>query len=105
MLLQVGHIRVPIVLCATPMYSKPEGVPEGKKGEPPMITGDQDDENIPHPTMELYRHTLLRGANVGSLATLVFGVPVLLFRGVRQPAEIIGRLANASVKGVVGVFS
>ena len=62
---------------------------------------DDDDEKIPHPTLELYRHTLLRGANSGALLTLVFGAPVLLFRGVRQPAELMARLAKASVTGMV----
>ncbi len=101
MLLQVGTFRVPVsvALCAapSPAGSTPEGVPEGKQ----QNTVDEDDEKIPHATLELYRHTLLRGANAGSLLALVFGVPVLLFRGVRQPAEMMRRLAAASTKGVV----
>lgn len=64
-------------------------------------TDADEDENIPHPTLELYRHTLLRGANVGSLLTLLVGPPVLLLRGVRQPAELIRRLSSACVKAVV----
>ena len=64
-------------------------------------TDADEDENIPHPTLELYRHTLLRGANVGSLLTLLVGPPVLLLRGVRQPAELIRRLSSTCVKAVV----
>lgn len=104
MLLQVGNIRIPVsvALCAppSPVGSLPEGVPEGKElHEAPG--GEEEEEKIPHATAEVYRHTLLRGANVGSLFALVFGVPVLFFRGVRQPAEMMRRLAAATTKGVV----
>lgn len=60
-----------------------------------------ENENIPHPTLELYRHTMLRGANVGSLLAMIVSTPVLLFRGVRHPAEFLRRLSSACVKGVV----
>ena len=59
------------------------------------------DENIPHPTLEVYRHTLMRGANMGAVLSLVFGPPVLFVRGVRQPSEMFRRLAGVCVKGVV----
>lgn len=60
-----------------------------------------ENENIPHPTLELYRHTILRGASVGSLLTLLVGTPVLLSRGVKQPTELLRRISSACVKGVV----
>ena len=59
------------------------------------------DEDIPHPTFEVYRHTLMRGANLGAFLSLVVGPPVLFMRGVRQPSEILPRLAGVCVKGVV----
>ena len=59
------------------------------------------DEDIPHPTFEVYRHTLLRGANLGGFLSLVLGPPVLFFRGVRRPSEMLTRLAGVCVKGVV----
>ncbi len=97
MLLQVGNIRVPISIahCA----SQPEGVPEGGEGKAAGL--DSDEEAIPHAGMEVYRHTLLRGANAGSFLALVLGIPVLLYRGVRKPAEMMRRLSGASPKGVV----
>ena len=61
------------------------------------------DEDIPHPTLELYRHTLLRGANMGAFLTLAFGPPVLFFRGVRKPSDMLRRLGVACVKGVVSI--
>lgn len=88
---------------ATPSTRDPEtGQQETEKTVVLHVKTDPDeDENIPHPTLELYRHTLLRGANVGSLLTLLVGPPVLLLRGVRQPAELIRRLSSACVKAVV----
>ena len=88
---------------ATPSTRDPEtGQQETEKTVVLHVKTDADeDENIPHPTLELYRHTLLRGANVGSLLTLLVGPPVLLLRGVRQPAELIRRLSRACVKAVV----
>ena len=59
------------------------------------------DEDIPHPTFELYRHTLLRGANLGGFLSLVLGPPVLFFRGVRRPSEMLSRLGGVCAKGVV----
>ena len=59
------------------------------------------DEDIPHPTFEVYRHTLMRGANLGAFLSLVMGPPVLFMRGVRQPSEMLPRLAGVCVKGVV----
>ena len=67
-----------------------------------MVQAEGDaDEDIPHPTLEVYRHTLLRGANLGAVLSLAFGPPVLFIRGVRQPSEIFRRLAGVCVKGVV----
>ena len=67
-----------------------------------MVQAEADaDEDIPHPTLEVYRHTLLRGANVGAVLSLAFGPPVLFIRGVRQPSEIFRRIAGVCVKGAV----
>ncbi len=72
---------------------------------PPLETpSGQDadaDENIPYPTLELYRHTILRGANMGSFLALVIGPPVLFIRGVRSPAEMLRRMASICAKGMV----
>ena len=81
----------------------------GKDSEKPLASQnkvvvqaeDDADENIPHPKLEVYRHTLLRGANMGAVLSLVFGPPVLFVRGVRQPSEMFRRLAGVCVKGVV----
>ena len=62
---------------------------------------EDDQENIPHPSLELWRHTMLRGANAGSFLAIIFGTPVLLFKGARKPAELLRRLARASTYGVV----
>ena len=59
------------------------------------------DEDIPHPTYEVYRHTLLRGANMGAFLSLALGPPILFIRGVRQPSEMLRRLAGVCTKGVV----
>ena len=59
------------------------------------------EESIPHSTLELWRHTLLRGANAGSFVSIVVGTPVLLYKGVRQPAVFLQRLAGISTYGVV----
>lgn len=67
----------------------------------PVADDVDPDDNIPHHTLEVYRHTMLRGANVGSILALVFGPPVLLYRGVRKPQEMMNRLGSASLKGVV----
>ncbi len=71
-------------------------VPEKKA----VVEADAD-EDIPHPTFEVYRHTLLRGANLGGVLSLVLGPPVLFVRGVRKPSEMLARLAGVCVKGVV----
>ena len=66
------------------------------------VRDDTDaDEEILHPTLELYRHTLLRGANMGAIVTLALGPPVLFVRGVRQPSEMLRRLSGLCVKGLV----
>ena len=62
------------------------------------------DENISHPSLELYRHTILRGANMGSFLALVVGPPVLLLRGVRSPAEMLRRMAGICAKGMVSAL-
>jgi hypothetical protein len=73
-------------------------VPEKKA----VVEAEADaDEDIPHPTFEVYRHTLLRGANLGGVLSLVLGPPVLFVRGVRKPSEMLARLAGVCVKGVV----
>ena len=88
---------------ATPEESKPSPAPpEQIQVKQPTETAD-DDEKIPHYTFEMYRHTLLRGANVASIAVLLFGPVVLLFRGVRQPTEMLRRLGAASPKAVVSI--
>lgn len=71
---------------------------------PPLETPPTDadtDESIPYPTLELYRHTVLRGANMGSFLALVVAPPVLFIRGVRSPAEMLRRVANICAKGMV----
>lgn len=71
----------------------------------PAKPEDDDQENIPHPSLELWRHTMLRGANAGSFLAIVFGTPVLLFKGARKPAELLRRLARASTYGVVSMVT
>lgn len=61
---------------------------------------DINDEIIAYPTLELWRHCLLRGANLGSFATILFGTPVLLYKGVRQPSAFLQRLSRISTYGV-----
>ena len=72
-----------------------------KESKKPKFTPDDVDEDIPHPYYELYRHTLLRGANAGSVLPLVFAPPILYLRGIRKPGEILYRTARASLYGVV----
>ena len=70
--------------------------------EKPLQSVEADaDEIISHPTLELYRHTLLRGANLGSFVALLVGPPVLFLRGVRQPSEMLRRTASICAKGMV----
>ena len=82
----------------------PSKTEEGTKLAVRGSDGDPD-EDIPHPYLELYRHTLLRGANMGSVLALLLGPPVLLYRGVRQPAEFLRRLGSICTKGVVSSYS
>ena len=63
------------------------------------------DEEIAQPTVELWHHCLLRGANLGSVASIVFGTPVLLYKGVRQPTALLQQLAGISTYGVVSAKS
>ena len=72
-----------------------------KEPKKPKFTPDDVDEEIPHPYLELYRHTILRGANVGSLLPLIFAPPILYLRGTRKPAEVLYKTARASMYGVV----
>ena len=65
------------------------------------MSSEKDEEEIAHPTLELYRHTLLRGANTGSLFAVLFAPPVLYFRGTKNPRELVYRTAKASLYGVV----
>lgn len=77
-----------------------EKPPAPEKNVKVKIEADAD-EDIPHPTFEVYRHTLLRGANLGAFLTVTLGPPILFIRGVRQPSELVRRLAGVCVKGVV----
>ncbi len=72
-----------------------------KEPKKPKFTPNDVDEDIPHPYLELYRHTMLRGANAGSLLPLVIAPPILFLRGVRKPGDILYRTARASLYGVV----
>lgn len=75
---------------------------DNKKPERIIFTQDNtSDEDIPHPYFELYRHTMLRGANTGSLLTILFAPPIMYFRGRRQPRELVYHTAKASVYGAV----
>ena len=66
-----------------------------------LVSVEDTEEDIAHPSLELYRHTMLRGANAGSFLAMVFAPPVLYARGVRDPREILYRTARVSVYGVV----
>lgn len=56
------------------------------------------EENIAYPLAEVYRHTLLRGAGIGSLVATVIGVPFLLYRGARG-VQLFKRLGKGSLLG------
>ena len=87
---------------ADPQTGQNEPLASGKQV---MAQSEADaDEDIPHPTFEVYRHTLLRGANMGAFLTIALGPPVLFIRGVRQPSEMFRRLARVCVKGVVSIL-
>ena len=66
----------------------------------PTGTGDAADEKIAFPLGEVYRHTMLRGAGLGSLAATVFGTPFLLYRGARG-VQLFKRLGKVSLFGTV----
>ena len=68
------------------------------------MSSEKDEEEIAHPTLELYRHTLLRGANAGSLLAVLFAPPVLYFRGTKRPRELLFHTAKASLYGVVSTL-
>ena len=72
-----------------------------EKVKKPKFTPDDVEESIPHPYLELYRHTMMRGANAGSLLPILFAPPILYFRGIRKPGEILYKTARASMYGVV----
>ncbi|CAI7991640.1 hypothetical protein GBAR_LOCUS791 [Geodia barretti] len=61
---------------------------------------ESSDEVISYPKAELWRHCLLRGANLGSFVSIIFGTPVLLYKGVRQPITLLQRLSRISTYGV-----
>ena len=86
-----------------------ESVPLITSGEdiPPVCPAltESDMDEIPHPTMELYRHTILRGANLGSVVSLIIGPPYLYYKGVRSPGEFIRRLGSFTAKGMVSSCS
>lgn len=78
------------------------GLAEGDQAPPVKPPPPDTDEDIPHPYMELYRHTILRGANLGSVLSLVLAPPYLIYKGVwRQPAEFIRRTGSITAKGMV----
>ena len=62
---------------------------------------ESSDEVLSYPKAELWRHCLLRGANLGSFVSIIFGTPVLLYKGVRQPITLLQRLSRISTYGVV----
>lgn len=73
---------------------------------PEVNTSPEVDENIPYPTVELYRHTILRGANLGSVLSLILAPPYLAYKGVwRQPMEFLRRTGSITAKGMVGAMS
>lgn len=72
---------------------------------PPASVGADIDEDIPYPTVELYSHTILRGANLGSVLSLVLAPPYLLFRGVRSPGEMLRRTGSITAKGTVRPYN
>ena len=74
---------------------------EKKDTKKPKFTPDDVEDSIEHPYFELYRHTILRGANAGSLLPILFAPPILFLRGARQPREILYNTARASMYGVV----
>ena len=65
------------------------------------MSSQKDEEEIAHPTLELYRHTLLRGANTGSLLAVLFAPPILYLRGTKKPRELVYHTAKASLYGIV----
>ncbi len=68
----------------------------------PASTETDPDEDIPHPTFELYCHTLMRGANLGSVVSLIVAPPYLMYRGVRAPMELLRRIGVITARGMVG---
>ena len=71
---------------------------------PPSNQSSDDEVSISYPKAELWHHCLLRGANLGSFVSIVFGTPVLLYKGVRQPIALLKRLAGISTYGVVSMY-
>ena len=67
--------------------------------QPKVPTGDED-EKIAYPLGEVYRHTMLRGAGLGSFAATVVGTPFLLYRGARG-VLLFKRLGKISLLGTV----
>ena len=65
---------------------------------------EDDEEKIGHPTLELYRHTMLRGANLGAVLSLALAPPYLLIRGVRCPMELLRRTGSITAKGTVSTL-
>ena len=88
----------------TPAVGETKGA-EVKEGvvAVPASTEKDVNEDIPHATLELYRHTILRGANLGSVLSLVVAPPYLLYKGVRSPMELLRRLGVITARGMVGV--
>ena len=69
----------------------------------PAATEKDTSEDIPHAYMELYRHTSLRGANLGAVLSLVLAPPYLLYKGVRRPGELLRRVGVITARGMVSI--
>lgn len=92
--------------------SDPKPVPGSAEGKPTSTSAEDNkpsvstpvvrdmDEDIPHPMFELYRHTILRGANLGSVVTLILGPPYLLYKRV-WGMEFLRRMGSICAKGTV----
>lgn len=77
---------------------------EESKVESTTTSKGTDDENIACPLAEVYRHTMLRGGGLGSLAATVLGAPFLLYRGARG-MQLFKRLGKVSLFGTVSRWS
>lgn len=62
-------------------------------------------EQIPHATLELYEHTIMKGAQVGAVLPIVFSPPVLyaLNRKISWN-EVLLRTSKYSLRGSVSYY-